>query len=111
VEGAATVAKVDGSFVTGGLAVGTTSKSTAYTATTANSFILVDTTSGNVTITLPAVASSAGTILLFKKKVAANTVTIQAHASETIDGNNTQTITSQYGALRIICDGSSWWII
>ena len=73
--------------------------------------LIVDTSAGNVTITLPPAASSSGTILVFKKSSASNTVTIQANASETIDGANTQTITAQYGSLRIICDGTKWWII
>ena len=38
-----------------------------------------------------------------------NTLTIATEGSETIDGNSTATITSNYGAVRLYSDGSNWF--
>jgi hypothetical protein len=67
-------------------------------------------TSGSTT-TLPAVASSNGKRMTFKKTDATGTATIDGNASETIDGQLTQTLTTQYESITIYCDGSTWWIV
>lgn len=98
-------------------------KTSNYTATVDDNTILVDCTSGNVTVTLPTAASSKvdnsidggsddlGLILKIKRiDSSGNTVTIDGNGSETIDGSTTQTL----GALewmQIQSDGVDWWVI
>lgn len=87
-------------------------KSANYTATSSDSVLLCDATSASFTITLPAAASSSGKTFTIKKTdSSANTVTIDANASETIDGALTQIIAAQYNSVSILCDGSQWWIL
>jgi len=88
---------------------------TVTTNTTINKWthytVLVDATSGNITITLPAAASSSNVIFIIKKiDASANTVTIDANASETIDGNTTEVLASQTEFRVIQCDATAWWI-
>lgn len=96
----------------GGNSLGIT---TVTTNTTINKWdyytILVDATSGNITITLPAVSSSANVIFIIKKiDASANTVTIDPNASELIDGNTTEVIISQTDFRVVHCDTTAWWI-
>jgi hypothetical protein len=74
--------------------------------------ILVDSTSGAVTITLPAAASYKGRHYYIKKiDSSVNAVTIDGNGSETIDDQLTAVITVQYTSLTIFSDGTEWWII
>jgi hypothetical protein len=74
--------------------------------------ILSDTSNAAITVTLPAAASVNGRVYVIKKTDgSANTVTIDPNASETIDGQPTYILTTQYEALMILCDGSNWFII
>ena len=87
------------------------SKSTDFTADTAASIYLCDATGGNVTVTLPAAADNTHRTYTIKKvDSSANTVIIDGNASETIDGGLTATLTVQYEAVCIACDGSNWWV-
>lgn len=87
------------------------------TSTTNNVFsgdftILEDATTGNITVNLPPAATNKGRILNIKKvDSTGNTVTIDANASERIDGALTQVISTQYTSLQIQCDGSNWYIL
>lgn len=102
----------DGSAKVAGFAAAIVSKSANYTATSADHTILVDASGAARTITLPAASGASGRIYVIKKTdSSANTVTIDANASETIDGALTQVISTQYVALMIQCNGTSWWII
>lgn len=95
-----------------GAALAVVSKTTTYTATTSDDVILVDTSGGAWTLTLYAASGNSGKILTIKKTSSdTNTLTIDANASETIDGTTTTTINSQYESLKIICDGTNWHIL
>lgn len=87
-----------------------TSKTADYTATTSDTVILVDATSGDVTITLPT-ASSGLHYYIKKTDSSGNKVVVDGNASETIDGNTTQDIISQYDTMEIVSDGSNWLIL
>lgn len=77
-----------------------------------DALILVDASAGPITLSLPAVASSANRRLTVKKiDASGNAVTLDPNGAETIDGAATQTITGQYDALAIACDGTAWWIV
>lgn len=87
-------------------------KSSNYTMTTADGTVLVDATSGDITITLPAAASATESIFTIKKKdVTFHTVTVAAAGSELIDGAAIYILSTQYEAIKIQSDGSAWWII
>ena len=71
--------------------------------------IVVSATSSNAVATLPAPA--ANVIIGFKKvDSGAGTVVITHHASETIDGANTFTISTQYQSIQLISDGTNWFV-
>lgn len=73
--------------------------------------VLVDTTAGSVTLTLPLAASVRGQWFEFKKLVAANTLTLDPAGSETIDGAATLAWTTQYQSYTVFSDGTEWWIV
>lgn len=90
----------------------TTSKTVDYTVVEddKDKMILVDATSGAVTISLLAAATAGDGFRIIVKKtdVSANAVTIDGNSAETIDGAATQVISTQYDSKNIICDGSNW---
>lgn len=87
-------------------------KTAAYTATVSDKTILCDATSGAFTVTLPATQGLSG-ITYYIKKVdsSGNAVTIDGNGSETIDGDTTVKITTQYEALLLQTDGSNWHVL
>lgn len=87
-------------------------KTTAYTATSLDYTLLCDATAAAFTVTLPAAASSTGRIYNIKKiDVSVNAVTIDANASELIDGALTKVISAQWASATIHCNGTAWYII
>ena len=98
--------------VAGSMSLPITSKTANYTATATDHTIICDATSGVFTITLPAASGIAGRIYVLKKTdSSSNIVTIDANASETIDGALTQLLNVQYKSLAIQSDGSNWHIL
>lgn len=91
----------------------TLAKTSNYTVVAAdrNTTILVDATSGNITITLlPAATATDGFRVAVKKiDATANTVTIDGNASETIDGSLTQVLALQYDFLPLVTNASNWF--
>jgi hypothetical protein len=88
---------------------GTTARNTNYTA---NSYavILVDTSTGPVTVTLPPAASSRGKYYYIKKiDNSANPVRIES--GELVDAESTHTLTLQYQYVMVVCDSTTWHII
>jgi hypothetical protein len=79
--------------------------------TTADVLLLVTTTGGSVTVTLPPAGQVRGRFFYFKKLTAANTLTLDGDGSETIDGATTLAWTTQYRAYKLYSDGTSWHII
>lgn len=73
--------------------------------------ILVDTTGGSVTLTLPAAASSKGRYYYVKKLVAANTFTLEGDGAETIDGAANIALNRRYNALLVVGDGDEWHLV
>jgi hypothetical protein len=67
---------------------------------------------GPYTVTLPAAATNAGKVYYIKNIDAqGDIITIDGNASETIDGNTTYLLNVSNHALRIICDGSNWYVL
>ena len=85
-----------------------------YTATLFDETILVDATSAARTVTLPTTANGRCMNKIYTiKKIdsSGNAVTIDANASETIDGALTQTLASQWNALTLKADSSTWSVL
>ena len=81
---------------------------TATTVVTARSgTILVDTTAGDVTVTLPA---NGLTYRIKRITAGANTLTVATAAGD-IDGAATATIATQYESITLKSDGADYWIV
>lgn len=90
----------------------TTVTSTSHTAGDEHTILVDDDTAGSaVTVTLPAVSGNSGLQYHIKKLGSTANVIIDGNASETIDGATTHTLTTQYENIKIVCDGSNWFII
>lgn len=76
-----------------------------------DTLVLVDSTSGSVTLTLPPAATVPGFRLQVKKTVAANTVTLDAHSTETIDGATTLAWTTQWQSYTIVAANGAWYVV
>ena len=87
-------------------------KTTTYTALVTDCVILLDSSGGAFTVTLPA-ATGSGQILIFKM-VGTGTyaVTLDGNASETIDGGTTNaTMDAQYDTITIVDGETGKWSI
>jgi hypothetical protein len=74
-------------------------------------FLICNAAGGSITLTLPPAALVPGRIYVFKRiNSGANTVTVDAYASETIDGALTHVLSPQWNAITIISDGTAWYI-
>ena len=94
----------------------TTIKTSDYTVTTSDCFVLCDATNRSVTLTLPTVASSCqGTncrVLDIKKIDSSNNdCIVDANGQETIDDGLIARIESQYESIKIQANGTAWFII
>jgi len=91
-----------------------TTKTADYTAAAIDHTILVDCTSGNVTITLPAVsAEMAGRVYIVKRiDNSGNTVTLTGNAAEDIDGADDYTgLSAQWKYVKVQATSTAWFII
>lgn len=75
--------------------------------------VLCDPTGGGFTVNLPAAeAQHAGHRIVVKNASGStNAITVSAAAGQTVDGSASTTITSAYGKLELVCDGSDWWSV
>jgi len=73
--------------------------------------VLCDCTANNITISLPSATHSLARITVKKTDASANTVTLDALGSQTIDGDFTLVITTQYTSVTVVSDGVNWYII
>lgn len=72
--------------------------------------ILVDSSGGNVIVTLPSAASAENKIYNIKRISVGNDVTVDS-GTDNIDGMPDSIIVSQYDSISIQSDGTQWWII
>lgn len=88
-----------------------TNGTTAITETSRDKLLLCDASSGNVTLTLLAAATAGDGFNLKIKKTdsSTGTVTIDANASETIDGSLTLVLSSYNQTIEIYSNGTSWF--
>ncbi len=85
-----------------------TSQSANYTASDGD-IVLVDASSGAVTITLPS-PSSGAKVRVKKTDASTNIVTVSPSATETIDGSSSHSISKQYETYEYVSDGTNWFI-
>lgn len=95
----------------GGALAAQTTKTANYTALSTDYFIFGDATAGNITITLPTAVGLAGKVFVVKKiDASANTVTIDANSTETIDNALTVVIGTQYQSYSVVSNNANWWV-
>jgi len=67
---------------------------------------------GPYTVTLPAASTNSGTVYYLKNiDPQGDNITIDGNASETIDGTTTYVLDTYQQAVRIISNGTSWYIL
>ena len=71
--------------------------------------VTVDTSGGNVTLTLPTPSAVTGHRVEVKKLTAANTLTVSSSAN--IDGAPTLAWTTQYQSYSLVSTGTTWVIV
>jgi hypothetical protein len=87
-----------------------TSTSTDYTANR-DEMVFADTSSGSLTVTLPAAAASAAVEVVNAYSAQGNAVTIATPGTGQVGGGETETISGAAAARRLICDGTDWWAV
>lgn len=98
-------------MITGGWQPSLAAKVANYTVTTNDYSLTGDATSGSFTFSLPTASSATNSVFVFKKlDASANTITIDASGSETIDGALTIVLSNLNDRLQIQSNGTSWII-
>jgi hypothetical protein len=90
----------------------TSTQTSNYTITGTDVVVFANAASGNVTITLP-LAASFGGYRFYVKRIdsSGNTVSIARSGSDTIDGQTSVTVASQYDSYTVVSNGTLWYII
>ena len=87
----------------------TSAKSTNFTAEVGFTYLI--NTGTAVTVSLPSAVTNAAIVIKDSAGTAAtNNITINRADSATIDGATSQTISSNYGSMKLISDGTNWFI-
>ncbi|MBW3568879.1 hypothetical protein KY385_01995, partial [Candidatus Parcubacteria bacterium] len=108
---AANTLKTDDSFIAANITTAITTKTANYTATASDSVILGDAGGGSIVISLPSAVGINGRTYTIKKiDSSLNTVTMDPDGTETIDGNATTAIGTQWTTRQITSDGANWVI-
>jgi hypothetical protein len=92
----------------------TTVNNTDYTLATTDHIIIFTNLSAGRTLTLQTAQAVAGRMVIVKEKdgyASSYNITIATEGSETIDGNNTATLSTDKGTIRLTSDGTNWLII
>jgi hypothetical protein len=85
-------------------------KTSDYTLTGGDHTILVDCSSGNVTLTLPTAVGCAGRMYVIKRIDATNNAAnINSAGSEEIEGSTSPASVAALGSLSLQSDNSGWW--
>ncbi len=88
--------------------------SNTISPTQSSTVYLIDSSSSSLTLTLSTSSMDIGKEVIFKDSTGSsttNSITVQTEGSETIDGQSSFTISSNYTSISIISDGSNWFII
>lgn len=86
------------------------SKSAAYTITVGDDVVLVDATTGAITVTLPKAGPYVGISFTVKKiDASANAVTVDGDGAETIDGAANTPLAAQWDRVTVVSNGTAWF--
>jgi hypothetical protein len=95
-----------------GVVASVTAITSAITLNDTHFIITCDASSAAFTVTLPAASKFTGRVYHIKKTDSSgNAVTVDGNMSETIDGDTTKVIATQYDSMMIVSNGSNWYII
>jgi hypothetical protein len=97
--------------VNGGVSVGTKSESSDYSMSSSDFVILAKAASKAVTITLPPASNTGQMVNIKKVDSSANSVTIQRHGTDTIEGAASKALNSQYAGLSLVAGGDGVWYV
>lgn len=97
-------------FALNGGTVNSVTGDTDLSSVSGSATYLTDTSSANVTFTLPDPADFTNKRFTFKKTTGSNLLIIDA-GTDTIDGQTTRQLSQQYSSLTIMSDGTEWFII
>ena len=87
-------------------------KTAAYTLTAQDEIVLADASTAAFTVTLPTAVGINGRQYVIKRiNSGANNVTVGTTSSQTIDGATTNILNTQYKAIRVVSNGSNWFVI
>lgn len=96
------------SFLSGGAVKTLTAN---YTATKDDYLFLLDTTAGQITLTLPDPTGLSGKYFAVKKITSGHQVTIDTTGTAKIEGGDTHTMTNQWAAHEIVTDGIDYFLM
>lgn len=83
-----------------------------YTLTTDNDVVFVNSSAALVNVYIPTASGVGGKEIIVKKTIGSNNVVINpVIGTETIDGNSSFTVTSNYESVTLISDNTNWFII
>lgn len=83
-----------------------------YTLDYTDDVLIVDATSGDVTLTLPSAVNSSGKSFCFKKiDNSGNKIIITPQTDETIDGQDLLVLQNAYDVYWIVSNGAVWYIV
>ena len=101
-----------GTWLGSGKVVNIDNTDSPYSATYDDWLILCDTTSGNITVTLPDPTNNSGKMYVIKKTKSSNSVTINAgDGSILIDDATSHTDNAKNGYDQVVSDGTQYWIL
>lgn len=88
-------------------------KTASFTASTSEAALyLLDASSGAITVTMPTAASMGSRAFMFKRiDSTVNAVIIDGNGAETIDGQTTIDLVSQYDAVTVASSGSALYLL
>lgn len=108
-DGTVTKAKLAAGALSGGVSG---SKTSAYTLTSSDDVVRVDTSGGAFTLTLPTAVGISGKIYeIIKTSNDLTACTIDGNGTETLNGALTTNVCSRYEAVKIVSDGANWLIL
>jgi hypothetical protein len=94
-------------------AVRTVTSSPDFPSDTDDCALLVDSTGGPITVTLPATPLNRTRFEIKDKfgTAGTNNITVNCAGIETIDGASDYILNSPYESISLVCDGSNWYLI
>lgn len=73
--------------------------------------VFIDTSGGNITLTMPTAVNNGGKKIIIKRKNGSNNLTVSTSSGQTIDGSSSITIPYNYQSVTLVSDNTNWYII